>query len=184
MSSLTRAVSRCGTWAACRSGPTAGRRCTWGRPRRRGGRRGAYWRRRGWPRRRCPSRGCPCRARPRPCRRETRCRGSRGRGSGCPRSLAAGEPRLRPARVPVVPVGDDEHVVVARRAVRVGQPPKRPSARCCDAPHGRPETNVIAEAEVVDVGIEVLRRSGCDAESPDRTPASGSPSTACVRATC
>ena len=69
--------------------------------------------------------------------------------------VAARERRLGPARVPVVAVGDDQRVVAARLAALERHVPacRRRRRRALDAGL---ERDPVAEAEVVDVVVEVL----------------------------
>ena len=70
--------------------------------------------------------------------------------------LVAGEHRLRPARVPVVAVGDDERVEALDRPVRELEVPDAVRA-AAGVRDGRLEADRVADAEVVDVGVEVRR---------------------------
>ena len=69
--------------------------------------------------------------------------------------LAARKRRLRPARVPVMPVGDD-HGVVGRRLAVAGADLEPPVGQALDVLDPDPEPDPVAEAEVVDVVVEVL----------------------------
>ena len=70
--------------------------------------------------------------------------------------VGAGERRLGPARVPVVAVGDDQRVVAMRRAVVERDLPHAvgPPRGVLDAGL---EADAVADAEVVDVVVEVAR---------------------------
>ena len=98
--------------------------------------------------------------------------------------LGAREGRLGPARVPVVAVGDQHGAVAAGLAARRRRPRPSPPTRRRPA---RPrdlgaEADPLAQAEVVHVVVEVVRRSGCGSGSPGSRPASGRPySISCAR---
>ena len=70
--------------------------------------------------------------------------------------VAAREPGLRPARIPVVAVGDDQRVVAPAAAVVEDDLPGAVGGRGGAIDAGL-EADPVAEAEVVDVGVEVLR---------------------------
>ncbi len=67
---------------------------------------------------------------------------------------AAGVAGLGPARVPVVAVGDDQRVVAAALA-RLERDRPHPVGAALGALHPGREDDLVAEAEVVDVGVEV-----------------------------
>ena len=69
-------------------------------------------------------------------------------------AVCAREGRLGPARVPVVAVGDEDDVVLAHLAV-VGLDRVDAVGAARHRLHARVEEDVVAEAEVVDVGVEV-----------------------------
>jgi hypothetical protein len=68
--------------------------------------------------------------------------------------VAADERGPGPAGVPVVAVGDDEHVVGAPGTARVGQLPRRVRP-LPGVLHRGLEADAVAEAEVVDVAVDV-----------------------------
>ena len=84
------------------------------------------------------------------------------------------EGRFGPARVPVVPVGD-EHRAVAMRlalALRVLDGDLPLALDGLDAHHLGAKPDLLPQPEVVDVVVEVAARSESGSDSPDSHPAS------------
>ena len=159
MSSKTLAASRHrDAHGSSRTGRPAGRRGTSGRSTRRAGGEVRRPRDVARTRRRCPSRCCPSRARRRPCRRGSRCRGSRARAAGRPSNASLpGNARLGPARVPVVAVGDEQHVVARACTPASSVSSQPPSARSSARAIGVSKRILSRKPKRVDVGVEVRR---------------------------
>ena len=97
--------------------------------------------------------------------------------------VGAGERRFGPAGVPVVPVGDDQ-IVIDPGLSRIELDAPGAVLGPVGVDHRGLEGDPVAKAEVVDVFVEIGGDLSCDGESPDSSPASGSPSTPSAAGRC